>query len=425
MEVLKPLINDNDEDELAASFNKILRKFEKDPKSNPHLDLNIDDITRKYEPLFKGFEAYRRYFMDFKSLFSIYHYLYPFYTGKESIECFPLIDLEKVQNRWVDQIARLTFKYLSTDTDTQRFLRRKHELSFQREDGAYPLEGNFIAPKDVENQWLMDQLSAIEGNFSQWVDLDLEARRKNIKNRKKKERKKRNKATEKQARLATSKTVTEEPSEFRLSPGESLPAISEVEDQDQIKNARAELSLDSVKDDALHLEAKPEFKKTSSALGTSTLPVEFEDEEYGISYQEYASLIKSEKQRTLEKVQEAKASASSSKVEDSQSSQIILTGGAARIYLVAMGLDHSKVRNRDLQQFLNQVGGYFVKCSGRHSDPKIALPNFNENATNPFWVDKMHLMHSGAEHFPISRLRTHLNRMIIESGLYRFVKVEI
>lgn len=147
------------------------------------------------------------------------------------------------------------------------------------------------------------------------------------------------------------------------------------------------------------------------------------DEEKGLSFDDedlpFASYTDwTRDQRALSAAKkEASATASSIK-------KIRLSEGAAKVYRTALGLGSYQVTNRDLQEFLADVGGGFVKCSGPHSDRKIALPNFSQKATQDLLVGKMHLMHSGSDTYPISRLRRYLGRMIRSAGLDQAIALD-
>lgn len=341
------------------------------PDSHPHFMVDMDAWSIDFALGMANTNIYRTFFMDFKALFNAYHLLKKFhlshYIPQQITTPFP-----QDQLKWVDIIAQADVPGLP---------------GLYGQKTIKPLKGSLKTIHVyhlIEDSTLLNQLIQMVGmKLVPSVDAEVEKFRKEKRNAKK--------------RLARAKKA------------EKLEAALGEEPVGQIKT----------------LEVLNEKSETPTCVSLSSIdpaPVVAEDTDevpamsytQWVEFQRKLSLLKREQATTLEGKESPEAPNAARK--------IMLTGGGAQLFATAMGQGAFQVKNADLQDFLRQVGGEFIKCTGPRSDIKIALPNFSGNG-KPFLIRKMHLMHSGRETFPLPRLRLFMKRMIEEAKLDKAVEL--
>lgn len=374
---------------ISSSFSikqmcKTIRQVNEDqhltPENHHHLSFDISEISQAFHDEFSDLALYRTFFLDFKSLYAFYNYLSKYYLGSVPQQLKP--EFPHAKNKWVDKI--------NLEIDTKAVInqvanvRRLNLLAAHHE--RYPLEGTFIL-KPEKIAPLVDKLvNMMSSDFLKEVAEARQTIRKHIENQKKKAAKKRREA--KKLALAALEAAAENAPETETT-------LEVVEENDKTPEA---------------FEQKAE-EKTVEAADALDIKLDID----GNTYFDFTKWLQNEK--NYHKTDENKGQTTA----EPKTKKIRLSGGAARIYETAMGKKSYQTTNKDLEQFLNQVGGHFVKCAGRHGDTKIALPNHNSK-TSEFWVDKMHPMHNGSATFPVSRLKIHLRRMIEITGIDKVVE---
>lgn len=326
-----------------------------DPESQAHMNLDLGLVSSVLYNEFADLKIYKADFLDYKAMHSFYNLLKPYYLNSHPISGQFPVSLGSLADKWTDIVS----------LDTLPRVLRDYQKLCKKLGTEQKLDEKFQIQK---------LLSPFELEFKEKLIRD----KKTKENQKKKAKAKRQKDRKAQA-LALELAAASVQEELQNEP--------EIEEPEQ-KTARPNYFVEENKRAVL--------------------------EDHGLEYMSYTDWVNKERQLSLAKKTAAKPDNKPLSLERNMTS---LSGGALKIYKTAMGLGSSQTTNQDLKEFLNQVGGSFVKCSGPHSDIKIALPNYNIEATNEILVDKMHLMHSGSEEFPVKRLQIHLRRMIERSGL--------
>lgn len=334
----------------------------KRPDSHSHMSLKLEQIKSTLKLEFGDKKLYRQFFIDFQAMHCLFNTLRPFYVLETPISAQQPTDLTSLNDKWVDLIAKEVSLRFKRDT-----LRKVSMLTIdQRAD---------------EIKIMLKLLDLFEPIFRDKVKRALDNQKKRLK------------AKEKN-RLAQAEVQAE-----------NNDLAVEI-----LNTPKPPIDLEQKEERSVSLSEVEEKSQSDEDLGEDNMP--------SISYVDW---VETQRRLSLAKKQVGK---DSFKETPKDLPTVFLSGGAEKIYRSAMGLGSFATTNRDLKDFLRQVGGSFVKCSGPHSDPKIALPNFSQEFNEKFLIDKMHLMHSGREIFPISRLQIHLKRMIERAGLSAVVELD-
>lgn len=376
---------------LIDRMKEIRRLMDDELNTHPHMALDIEEFGEIYGAVYREHELGWYYFTELKGYHSLFHFIKKFYVLNKNLPPTSARVMEK--GMWVSLVHSRTGDY-----EYSKQARRVLSKAEAHDPGASD-------PTIQEAATWMSQVYL--------EDLNKEVTESIIKAKKaKKNKKKRENRAKKAKNVGLVEGAVDETS------SSTLQSSSLEERKEKEGKAEEELSQSATSEavSSPHLDSKAEGVSEEAILQDQDPDLEslLREAEESIAHQKSLSAAK-------KAGLQSEASSSSATPAIASIKKITLTGGAAKIYKAAMGIGIAQLStNGDLTDFLNQVGGKFVQLAPK-ADPKIALPNYSVNATQPFWYDRMHLMHNGTDTFPIKRLQIHLRRMIRESGLDQLI----